>query len=223
MTKHEAVMAEARRKAFCISVIFIVLIFDQLSKWMVMELIMRHSQTGTALDFFDWIAQVPDKPDFMRFEILPFYNIVLVWNYGVSFGMFNNQSPENALLLSGISTLIAFGLMLWMFDNKNRYMSIGLALAIGGAFGNIVDRMRFGAVIDFIDIHAYGFHWPAFNIADSCIVIGIGIVILHSLFWDKDATTLEVAEPKTKATTKAIKTKKTTKTKTPKTKDDKKS
>ena len=170
------------RIALCIALILFVILCDQMSKWMVTELIMRNEQSDIVFNFWRWMIDPPVKPEYMSFEILPFYNIVLVWNYGVSFGMFNNHSPENALLLSGISAVIAFVLMLWMLDTKSKFLGIALALVIGGAFGNIIDRLRFGAVIDFIDVHAAGYHWPAFNLADSCIVVGIAAIIIHSVF-----------------------------------------
>lgn len=147
---------------------------------------MRPAQTKSMpTPFFEWLMDAPSKLSFMSFEVLPFYNIVMVWNYGISFGLFNNQSDENALILVGIAVIISFFLLLWMLDTSSKYVGMALAFAIGGAFGNIIDRMRFGAVIDYIDIHVAGYHWPAFNIADSCIVVGIGFVIIHSLFFEK--------------------------------------
>ena len=164
--------------------VFVVIAFDQLSKWVVTELVMK-STREQSLGFIEWLSTMPPKPDYMSYEILPFYNIVMVWNYGVSFGMFNNNSQENAFILVGIAAVIAFILIIWMLRASNKYVAVGLGLAIGGAFGNIIDRIRFGAVADFIDIHAFGYHWPAFNVADSAIVVGIGYVIIHSLFFEK--------------------------------------
>lgn len=176
------------RMAFNLILIALVIISDQISKWMVTELVMRpHHDKGASLDFMTWITTMPDKMAYAEFPILPFYNIVMVWNYGVSFGMFNQQSTENAFLLVGVALAISLFLLIWMFGEANKYIGMGLALAVGGAFGNVIDRMRFGAVADFLDIHAFGYHWPAFNVADSCIVVGIGIVIINSLFFDKKA------------------------------------
>lgn len=173
------------RAVFNIAAIAFVIVCDQITKWMVTELIIRPENGGESIDFITWITTLPTKVSYAQFEVLPFYNIVMVWNYGVSFGMFNNQSTESAFILVGISLVITFILLVWMFSSTSKYATLGLALAIGGAFGNMIDRVRFGAVIDYIDIHAYGFHWPAFNVADSAIVVGIGIVIIHSLFFEK--------------------------------------
>lgn len=177
---------DAGRKIFCLVLIGITILFDQLTKWMSTQLLIAPRLEQPSMDFMSWITNVSERLPYEQIEVTPFLNIVMVWNYGVSFGMFNNQSTENALLLVGVSVVIAFILLIWMLGQKNQYVSAALALAIGGAFGNIIDRMRFGAVVDFIDVHAYGYHWPAFNLADSCIVLGIGFVILHSLFLDKD-------------------------------------
>jgi len=174
------------RKVFCVIVIALTILFDQLTKWMSTQLLIAPRVNQPALDFITWLTTVSERLPYEQLEVTPYLNIVMVWNYGVSFGMFNNQSTENALVLVGISVVIAFILLLWMLGQTNRTVSCALALAIGGAFGNIIDRMRFGAVVDFIDVHAMGYHWPAFNLADSCIVLGIGFVILHSVFLDKD-------------------------------------
>lgn len=176
------------RKLFCIVLIAVTILFDQLSKWMVTQMLIAPQIKAPSLDFMTWITTVTERFPYAQIEVTPFLNVVMVWNYGVSFGLFNNQSTENALVLVGIAAILAFILLVWMLGHKDQYVSAALALAVGGAFGNIIDRMRFGAVVDFIDVHAYGHHWPAFNLADSCIVLGIGFVILHSLFLDKDQT-----------------------------------
>lgn len=186
-TQAEKTRKSPARAAFNLWIIALVIICDQITKWMVTELIIRPANGGKGIDFVTWITTLPDKVSYAQFEVLPFYNIVMVWNYGVSFGLFNNQSTENAFLLVGISLVIVLALLVWMLGSPNKYASLGLALAIGGAFGNIIDRVRFGAVIDYIDIHAMGYHWPAFNVADSAIVVGIGIVIIQSLFFEKRA------------------------------------
>ncbi|MEM7053604.1 MAG: signal peptidase II, partial [Pseudomonadota bacterium] len=81
---------------------------------------------------------------------------------------------------SGISILLL--IWLWQLPHQARALPVALMLVFGGAVGNLVDRVRLGYVVDFIDIHAYGWHWPAFNIADSAIVIGVILLLLESLF-----------------------------------------
>lgn len=115
-------------------------------------------------------------------EVTPFFNLVLAWNRGVSFGMFNNDSAYGPLLLTGLAIAIVVALTIWLWRADNKWVASALGLVIGGAVGNVIDRVRFGAVVDFLDVHAFGYHWPAFNIADSAICVGAAILILESLF-----------------------------------------
>ncbi|MBI1245637.1 MAG: signal peptidase II [Alphaproteobacteria bacterium] len=112
-------------------------------------------------------------------RVLPFFDLVVVWNYGVSFGIFNTGSSSAAHLFAGLAFAIVLGLVWWMRNAENGTVVVGLGLVVGGAIGNVVDRLRFGAVFDFLDFHVAGWHWPAFNVADSGITIGVAL-----LFWD---------------------------------------
>jgi signal peptidase II len=112
-------------------------------------------------------------------EVTPFFNLVVVWNYGVSFGMFNTGSSEAAYLFVGLALAIVAALGAWLARAENGLILVALGLVIGGAIGNVVDRLRYGAVFDFFDFHAFGWHWPAFNVADAAITCGVAC-----LFWD---------------------------------------
>lgn len=117
-------------------------------------------------------------------EITSFFNIVLVWNFGVSFGMFNDGagSAQQTTLLA-IMTLAIVGVLIYMLKSaKNNYLAYAYGLVIGGALGNLVDRILYGAVVDFLDVHVSGFHWPAFNVADSIILIGVLLLVLEGFF-----------------------------------------
>jgi len=120
-------------------------------------------------------------------EVLPFFNLVLVWNRGVSFGMFGSAGVP--WLLSGIALAVVIGLAIWLRRAESRVVASGLALVIGGALGNVIDRVRFGAVVDFLDVHAFGWHWPAFNVADSAICIGAAVLVLDGLLAPRSQTT----------------------------------
>ena len=100
--------------------------------------------------------------------VLPFFNIVRVENKGVTFGLLNGTVSQ--VILMFISLLVMAFLCLWLKNNR-RYRFLG-SLIIGGAIGNLMDRIIYGAVIDFLDFHLLTYHWPAFNIADSAIVVG---------------------------------------------------
>lgn len=114
-------------------------------------------------------------------EVLPFFNLVMVWNRGVSFGMFSNHPEWMPIILTLVALAITAILFVWLFKATERFTVIAISLVIGGALGNIIDRVRFGAVVDFLDFHAYGYHWPAFNIADSAIFIGVVLLLIESI------------------------------------------
>ncbi len=113
-------------------------------------------------------------------EIASFFRLVMVWNRGISFGMFGGGALP-PWLLAAFSGLIAAGLTFWLSRVGERWLAIGLGLIIGGAVGNIVDRLRFGAVADFLDFHLGAYHWWAFNVADAAISVGVGVLVIDSL------------------------------------------
>ena len=112
-----------------------------------------------------------------------FFNLVLVFNKGVSFGLFGGAGlPYQHLILSGIAIVVGLVLLNWLRQDLGQRLSLAYALIAGGAIGNAIDRLRIGAVVDFLDLHYAGQHWPAFNVADSAIVIGVLLVIADALF-----------------------------------------
>lgn len=115
-------------------------------------------------------------------EVLPFFNLVTVWNYGISFGMFNNGSAGPSIIFVILALAIVTALMFWLRSASHPLVATALGLVIGGAVGNVVDRLRFGAVFDFLDFHLGGWHWPAFNVADAAISIGVVLLCIDALF-----------------------------------------
>jgi len=164
-----------------LGVFFIVtLVFtDQISKWWVTEHLLRYN---AGLDFFSWLAAAPERLPYTEKTISGFFNVVMVWNEGISFGMFTSQSAVTTLAITVLTSLVALIFFIWMVRTENRGLAAALSLIIGGALGNIIDRTRFGAVIDFLDFHLFNTHWPAFNIADTSIVLGILFILYDSLF-----------------------------------------
>ena len=111
-----------------------------------------------------------------KIDILPFFNFVRVHNKGVSFGLLSGMvQPLILCLLSGI---IVYFLVIYAKENV-RYR-VPISLILGGALGNIIDRIRYGSVVDFLDFHLVGYHWPAFNVADSAITLGMFALIFIS-------------------------------------------
>jgi signal peptidase II len=175
----------AVKNILMIDVIVLIFAIDQLSKWSIIEYVIKPGLFGDAKEavtpFFSWLFQSADRLPFFTTEITSWLNVVMVWNQGVSFGLFNTETQYGPLILTIITGTIAIGFFMWMIVSKSCTQKFALALVIGGAIGNIVDRLRFEAVIDFIDIHAFGYHWPAFNVADSTIVIGVVLLMLHTM------------------------------------------
>jgi len=123
--------------------------------------------------------------------VTPFFNLVLVWNRGVSFGILNQSSVWIPWLLSALAAAICVGLFIWLRRAESRWLATALGLIIGGALGNLVDRLRFGAVVDFLDVHAFGYHWPAFNVADAAITVGVGVLLIDSLITGREERNVE--------------------------------
>jgi len=143
----------------------LVTFLDQLSKWWILTSVMQPPRS---------------------IEVLPFFNLVLTHNRGVSFGLFAAGSETGKWMLVGLALVITAFLVHWLYKATTGWNVLSLGMIIGGAIGNVVDRVRFGAVVDFLDFHAFDYHWPAFNLADVGIAIGAAILIIESLFSDKD-------------------------------------
>lgn len=138
----------------------LALALDQANKWHMLS-----------------VVDIANRPPI---EVTPFFNLVMVWNRGVSFGMFSEQNQP--LLLICLSLVICGVLLVWLFKAESRAVALAIGLVIGGALGNVIDRVRFGAVADFFDFYIENWHWPAFNIADSCIFIGVVVLCIDSMF-----------------------------------------
>lgn len=110
-------------------------------------------------------------------DVLPFFTLVKVWNRGVSFGMFNDLT-HGQWLLSALAITITLILLRWLWRATDKLTTAALGLVIGGAVGNTSDRLRYGAVADYLDFHAFGYHWPAFNVTDTAICMGVVLLIL---------------------------------------------
>jgi signal peptidase II len=122
-----------------------------------------------------------------RETITSFFNIALTFNRGISFGLFNDGAGLNALVFSVAAAAIVALLIFWLSRASSPFLAVAIGLIIGGAVGNVIDRLRLGAVVDFIDVHVGGLHWPAFNLADSAICIGVAVMLLDGLVMRREA------------------------------------
>jgi signal peptidase II len=135
-----------------------IVVADQLTKWAVLT----HFAPGE------------------RRELSGFLNLVLVFNKGAAFSMFADAAGwQTPLLIAFALAAAAIVAYLIVRNPQKKLLCLGLALILGGALGNLIDRLRFGHVVDFLDFHAMGWHWPAFNVADSAITIGAALLIFE--------------------------------------------
>jgi signal peptidase II len=125
-------------------------------------------------------------PLYASISVVPgFFNITHIHNPGGAFGFLADSSSEVRGVIFLFVSFVAVGLIFWLYrktPDTHPWLSAGFALVFGGAIGNLIDRMRFGKVVDFLDVYIGNLHWPAFNVADSAISVGIGIFVVHMMF-----------------------------------------
>jgi signal peptidase II len=129
------------------------------------------------------------------FALLPVFNLRLSFNEGISFSLFTETFTGRPLILAGITLLMTALLGLLLVRSTTRLEAVALGLIIGGALGNVLDRLRIGAVVDFLDVHVWGFHWPAFNLADSAIVIGAMALVASTFIGNRPGQISEETSP----------------------------
>ena len=144
----------------------IVLAADQASKW--------------------WVLNVLDLPSLRQVVLLPVLNLTMVWNRGVTFGLLNGLGSWGHVVLAVVALAVVVALGFWLHRAENRVVATAIGAIAGGAVGNVIDRLRFGGVVDFIHAHAdtrWGdFSWYVFNVADAAIVCGVVALIIDSQF-----------------------------------------
>jgi signal peptidase II len=120
-------------------------------------------------------------PDVDPTPLTPFLDLALRWNRGISFSLFAGDSALGQLALVALTLVVAGVLTLWLFRSRSALPAVGLGLIIGGALGNAIDRVAHGAVVDYLDLHAFGRHFFVFNVADAAINLGVALLILDLL------------------------------------------
>ncbi len=139
----------------------IVLVADQVSKW--------------------WILDVIHLPDVGQIVLLPVLNLTMVWNRGVTFGLLTSFGQWSYLLLAAVALAVVAALVVWLRRAESRLVAVALGAIVGGALSNVIDRLRFGAVVDFIHAHIGNVSWYVFNLADAAIVCGVAALVLDGL------------------------------------------
>ncbi|MDR3424527.1 MAG: signal peptidase II [Alphaproteobacteria bacterium] len=137
-------------------------LIDQLSKWLILDRMGDVQRT------------IP---------VTPFLNLVLVWNKGVTFGFLSRsgQTHYMSYILMSVAAIIVVLLGRWLWRTSSTPVAIALGAIMGGAIGNVIDRLRYGAVADFLDFYYHNYHWYAFNVADAAIVTGVALLLIDGM------------------------------------------
>ena len=139
----------------------LVLVADQGAKW--------------------WVLNILHLPEIGSVPVLPFLSLTMVWNKGVTFGLFHQEGELGPWILTGVALAVVVGLFVWLRRAESALVATALGAIAGGAVGNVLDRVRYGAVVDFIHAHAWGWSWYVFNVADAAIVCGVTGLLLDGL------------------------------------------
>lgn len=155
-----------------LGIILGVIVLDQLTKGFLLYLI-----TGSVI--WSGAAWTIVPSPYLMAHVCDFFNIVFTWNPGTAFSLLRSLGEVAPIIIILATALIIGFLGYYLFRYVSRSERFPIALIIGGALGNLIDRLRFGAVIDFLDFHVNSWHWPAFNVADICICVGVGLYLLN--------------------------------------------
>lgn len=119
--------------------------------------------------------------------LLPMFNLTLAHNRGAAFSFLNRAGNWQILFFGGVAAIVSVAIVIWLIrlPARKNLLSIGLSFVLGGALGNLIDRVRFGYVVDFIDFYVHKWHWPAFNIADASIVLGATLLFITIIWKEK--------------------------------------
>ncbi len=156
-------------------------------RWLLVAFLIAAIDLLTKHLISDYLRQIAfeEKIYDPKIKIFSFFDIVYIWNKGISFGIFN-KIDNSHVILSVLQGSIALILIYVLYKIKNSYDSLAFSFVIGGALGNVIDRILNGAVFDFLDFYIDKYHWPAFNFADSFIFIGVMILLINEFLVKKN-------------------------------------
>ena len=154
-------------KIIYFGIAILAIVIDQLTKWMASTHLVLHEQN----------------------PVMPSFNLTLMHNYGAAFSFLSNAGGWQRWFFTVVAVVISVVLIVWITRLKSteRWLGVSLALVLGGAIGNLIDRLAYGYVVDFIQWYYSSFYWPAFNIADSAIFVGAAMLLLSSFFAEDES------------------------------------
>jgi signal peptidase II len=168
-----------------LSVAAVALAVDQLSKWWLLVRAFGIEEGLSAGSFFDLMVMGDESLSATvgtLATVTPFFDLVLAWNRGISFSVFTSDSSVAPWIFSGVAVTICIGLGIWLRRMVRPWPAVAVGLIIGGAIGNVLDRVRYKAVVDFLSFHWQETAWPAFNLADTAITVGVAMLLMDGLF-----------------------------------------
>ncbi len=154
-------MSRAGRFAIGIAALAVTLVADQASK--------------------DWVLNGLRLPDLGSVPLFPGLSLTMVWNHGITFGLLSSDSAWGGAMLAVVALGVVAALGVWMWRAERIGVILALGAVAGGAIGNVIDRLRFGAVVDFIHAYAWGWSWYVFNVADAAIVCGVAALVIDGM------------------------------------------
>ena len=134
-----------------------------------------------------WILYGLHLPDLGSVAVLPVLNLTMVWNRGVTFGLLGGFGAGGHIVLAAVALAVVAALAVWLRRAERLSVALALGAIAGGAVGNVIDRVRYGAVVDFIHAHAWGYSWYVFNLADAAIVCGVAVLVIDGLLPHRQA------------------------------------
>lgn len=137
--------------------------------------------------FLLYVLDFVEKGADYKFVVLPFFNLVMAWNPGISYGLFPAHGPFGTAILAVFALVAVSALTWWLWGAQRKIHAIGLGLVIGGALGNLIDRLIYQKVADFFHFHIRGFDWYVFNVADCAITVGVVALLYDALLQPKSA------------------------------------
>jgi signal peptidase II len=150
--------------------------------------VMAFAAALPAVIFLDQLTKVVVVRELSLGRVIPvvpgFFNLIHIRNTGIAFGMFNDGAALGKTLLLTTAGILALGFLVWILrdmDADDLLGGLAVGCVAGGAIGNLIDRLRLGEVVDFLDVYWRSHHWPAFNMADSAITVGVALLIIHEL------------------------------------------